>query len=173
MRKQTVLATLLILAFAVFPAAKAGAMEPMPDDMGFGPSLQDLNRAAAAGLEAFALHLAGSFGLPVEPVNRILIEKRFPPSDVYVLVKIAQITGRPLSAVTESYWQNRGKGWGALAKSLGIKPGSPEFHRLKKDEYGTLSGAWKTGGKKEVAGAGKGKGNGKENNADKGKGKNK
>jgi len=44
------------------------------------------------------------------------------------------------------YQIHQGKGWGAIPKSLGIKPGSKEFHALKK---GDLDG-----------GKGKGKGKG-------------
>jgi len=32
----------------------------------------------------------------------------------------------------ERYRADKGKGWGVLAKSLGIKPGSKEFHALKR-----------------------------------------
>jgi hypothetical protein len=34
----------------------------------------------------------------------------------------------------ERYRKGKGKGWGELAKSLGIKPGSREFHALKRDD---------------------------------------
>jgi len=32
----------------------------------------------------------------------------------------------------QKYKSDKGQGWGALAKSLGIKPGSREFHALKR-----------------------------------------
>jgi len=48
------------------------------------------------------------------------------------------MSGKPIDYVTEQYKESKGRGWGALAKSLGIKPGSPEFHALKRgdDLYG-------------------------------------
>jgi hypothetical protein len=48
------------------------------------------------------------------------------------------MSGRSIDVVTAQYKKNKGRGWGALAKSLGIKPGSPEFHALKRgdDLYG-------------------------------------
>jgi hypothetical protein len=57
---------------------------------------------------------------------------------------------RPPDYVLERYKSGRGKGWGVLAKSLGIKPGSKEFHALKRgdDLY-------------SIAGKGKGKNKGK------------
>jgi hypothetical protein len=58
--------------------------------------------------------------------------------------------------VVDVYKKNRGKGWGVIAKSLGIKPGSPEFHALKRgDDLYTHKEKGKGKG-------GKGKGKGKE-----------
>ena len=37
----------------------------------------------------------------------------------------------PLNRVLSVYRGNKKKGWGAIAKKLGIKPGSAEFHALK------------------------------------------
>jgi hypothetical protein len=36
--------------------------------------------------------------------------------------------------VLEKYKAGKGKGWGNLAKTLGIKPGSREFHALKRGQ---------------------------------------
>jgi len=36
-----------------------------------------------------------------------------------------------LQSSGNEYRSGKAKGWGALAKSLGIKPGSKEFHALK------------------------------------------
>ena len=45
---------------------------------------------------------------------------------------IASIIGRPCRYVVDVYERDHGNGWGNIAKQMGIKPGSPEFHRLKK-----------------------------------------
>jgi hypothetical protein len=34
--------------------------------------------------------------------------------------------------VVELWERDHAKGWGAMAKRLGIKPGSPQFHQLKR-----------------------------------------
>ena len=52
--------------------------------------------------------------------------------DVFMACNIAAIIGRPCRYVVEAYERDRGHGWGNIAKQMGIKPGSPEFHRLKK-----------------------------------------
>jgi hypothetical protein len=41
---------------------------------------------------------------------------------------------QPTDYVIEKYKSDKGKGWGALANSLGIKPGSKDFHALKRGQ---------------------------------------
>jgi len=53
------------------------------------------------------------------------------PADAYLMMRLGEISGRPVEQVVEKYKHNKGKGWGALAKSLGIKPGSQGYHALK------------------------------------------
>ena len=42
-----------------------------------------------------------------------------------------RISKKPIGVVAEEDKQNRGRGWGVTAMSLGIKPVSPEFIQLK------------------------------------------
>ena len=37
---------------------------------------------------------------------------------------------QPTDRVLREYRTSKGKGWGVIAQSLGIKPGSAEFHAL-------------------------------------------
>ena len=62
----------------------------------------------------------------------------------------------PPEHVVDQYRKNKGQGWGVIAKSLGIKPGSAEFHALKE---GRLSA--QTRGNSSVK---PGKSNGKKRN---------
>jgi hypothetical protein len=41
------------------------------------------------------------------------------------------MSGQPTEDVVRKYKSGKGQGWGALAKSLGIKPRSKEFKALK------------------------------------------
>jgi hypothetical protein len=72
------------------------------------------------------------------------------PGDAYMCFRVGQVASQPVEVVTKEYQANKGKGWGKIAKNLGIKPGSKEFHALKK---GDITG--------DYADAGKGKGKGK------------
>jgi hypothetical protein len=53
------------------------------------------------------------------------------PADIYMTVELAMISGTPVDRVVEIYRVNQGKGWGVIAKQLGIKPGSAAFKALK------------------------------------------
>lgn len=53
------------------------------------------------------------------------------PADAYMILKLAEMSGLTHSAVLKNYEINKNKGWGAMAQSLGIKPGSSEFKALK------------------------------------------
>jgi hypothetical protein len=54
------------------------------------------------------------------------------PADAYIVLRLGEMSKQPTEYVIEQYKVGKGKGWGALAKSLGIKPGSQEFHALKR-----------------------------------------
>jgi hypothetical protein len=74
------------------------------------------------------------------------------------------LTGTPPADLEKSYLSNPGKGWGVIAKSLGIKPGSKEFKSLK-------SGAEAAAGKGKSSGSGMGASdNGKGEKGDKASG---
>jgi len=80
------------------------------------------------------------------------------PADAYMLLRLGEMAHQPIGLVVEKYKSQKGKGWGALAKSLGIKPGSGDFHALKQGHDLHDDGGH---GKGESKGNGKGKGNGK------------
>jgi hypothetical protein len=67
------------------------------------------------------------------------------PADAYMVLRLGEMSGRPTDHVMGKYKSCKGKGWGTVAKSLGIKPGSKEFHALKnKDDLYTDSDKGKT-----------------------------
>jgi hypothetical protein len=108
----------------------------------------------------FRAGLGAHFGVSGAQVDLVLgsVER---PGDAVICFWLGQQTRQPIEVVLREYRGRKGQGWGALAQSLGIKPGSDAFHALKRGEIG-----WnpKPGG---GSGQGKGAGNGK----DKGKGK--
>jgi len=77
------------------------------------------------------------------------------PADAYMLLRLGEMSHQPLNHVLETYRVQKGKGWGALAKSLGIKPGSADFHALKRGQ--DLYHAKNEADRAEDGGKGKGK----------------
>ena len=67
---------------------------------------------------------------------------------------MGEMSSKPVDFVLDKYKAGKGKGWGALAISLGIKPGSKEFHALKEgsDIYGNTG---RSKGNKKKKGRGK------------------
>ncbi len=139
-----------LLAVALFCgyAAAAGGLD------GF---MSSLNIQARADLPGFSARVGAQFGVPQAQVMAT-IGAVSTPADAFMVYQLGQMAHRPPAMVTEVYQKNRGKGWGVIAKQLGIKPGSSEFHALKRGDF-ALTGE---------PGGGKGKGHGK--GKDKGKG---
>src|SRR5512139_604483 len=109
-----------------------------------------LNVEAQADLGAFKVRLSTQFGVPVPRVEAVMASVAT-PGDAYMCFRVGQVASQPVDVVTKEYQAHKGQGWGVIAKNLGIKPGSKEFHALKK---GDLSGD-------DSSGKGKGKGKGK------------
>jgi hypothetical protein len=116
--------------------------------------ISNLNVQARADLPGFKARLSAQFGVPLPQVETVIAEVRT-PGDAYMVMRVGQVARQPQEAVLNEYQANRGKGWGVIAKNLGIKPGSREFHELKKgfDADGSARGRGK--------GKGKGKGRAK------------
>jgi len=98
---------------------------------------RDFNIQAQADPSGFRARIATRFNIGDLQVKAVLSNFE-DPSDTYIALRLGEMSGRPVDYVIEQYKTNKGKGWGSLAKSLGIKPGSEEFHALKQghDLYG-------------------------------------
>jgi len=117
--------------------------------------LNSLTVEATADLGHFQTGLAAHFGVP-EPEVDLVLRTVTRPGDAALCLWLQKETRQPMEKVLHQYREQRGKGWGALAQSLGIKPGSDAFHALKRGDLGWQPEA---GGK----GKGKDKGHGKGN----------
>jgi hypothetical protein len=116
--------------------------------------LRNVNVQAQADMKNFNIKLSAQFGLPVPQVEAI-VKRVAAPADAFMVLQLGQMANKQPEVVLQTYQRSRGKGWGELAKELGIKPGSPEFHALKR---GDLSFAGEPGGGEHGKGKGKGKG---------------
>jgi hypothetical protein len=114
--------------------------------------IKDLNIRAQNDPSGFKAQLAARFKIGDTQVSTV-IGNVTEPADAYMVLRLSEMSGQPVKTVEERYHAGKGKGWGKLAKSLGIKPGSPEFHALKRGH--DLSGYGD-----DEKGQGKGKGHG-------------
>jgi hypothetical protein len=133
----------LVLVFVAAPGVASATLD------GF---LSSVNAQARVDLPGFHATVSAQFGVPVPQVQAIL-GRVVTPADAFMVFQLGQMAHQPAEAVVQTYQSHKGKGWGVIAKELGIKPGSPEFHALKSGDlvYGSPS----------ASSPGKGKGKGK------------
>ena len=95
--------------------------------------IKDLNVQAEADPSGFRARLGVRFKIGDVEIKTVLsnVEK---PADAYMVLRLGEMSKQPTDYVINQYRSSKGKGWGALAKSLGIKPGSNEFHALKRGQ---------------------------------------
>ena len=96
--------------------------------------LSDLNNQAKADITRFNSTLSTQFNLPLPHVQSIVNTVKH-PADAFMCLQLSTMTGIQLEKVIQTYNTNNQRGWGAIAKDLGIKPGSDAFHALKQGDF--------------------------------------
>jgi len=132
-------------------AAFAGGLEDF---------LSNINVQARVDLPGFSAKISTQFGVPLPQVQAVVQTVR-EPADAFMVFQLGQMARTQPERVLEVYTPNKKKGWGVIAKELGIKPGSAEFHALKS---GNLSFTGQPSASDDAPGKGKGKGKGKGHN---------
>lgn len=121
MKKTVLVFSLAASMVCLAPVARA-------DLNGF---LASVHKQALSDIQKFNNHLSKQFGIPVPDVEAIV--RSVPkPEDAFMILQLSQMSHKSPEVVMEKYQRNKGQGWGNLAKELGIKPGSREFHALKR-----------------------------------------
>lgn len=125
-------------------------------------SLSNLNTQAKLDLSVFKKDMSVSFGVTDGKLDKLLVTMQ--PADIFMSLQIGKLVSKPVDDVVKSFEINKKKGWGAIAKEMGIKPGSKEFHELKGKAKAKSGKKEKVGGPKvkgKVDGAGNSNGKGK------------
>ncbi len=127
------------LALAALLAAGMGAASaqtiswnPRSGDVWVDTWLSDMNRYGTRYRDPFVDEMVRYHGAPRDLVTDLLLNRGWAPGDVYYACALARVIGRPCGYVADYWQEHRGQGWGVVAQRLGVKPGSAEFHRLKK-----------------------------------------
>jgi hypothetical protein len=118
----------------------AGSAQAQDFSLGWNPRsgdvwvdvwLGDMNRYGSRYRDPFVDELVRYHGAPRDLVVDLLA-RRWAPGDIYFACALAKLVGRPCRYVVDIWERDHAQGWGAIAKRLGIKPGSPQFQQLKR-----------------------------------------
>lgn len=159
--KKTIAGTFLALSLAFSAGAQSVVdsfvfgFSPRTGDAFVDTQLGDINVFARGNTDGFIDDVVVSFGAPRYLVRDYYLERRWAPGDIYYACALAHQLGRPCVEILDIYERDHGQGWGAIAKRLGIKPGSPAFHALKGrvgQGHGKMKG---NGGRAQAQGGGK------------------
>lgn len=123
--------------------------------------MKNLNTQASLDPTGFRAQIATRFKVGDTQVTAVLGNMK-EPANAYMVFRLGEMSHHPVERVIDVYNKNQGKGWGVIAKELGIKPGSAEFHALKRGhDLGGNYGKGKKDAKDKDKGKDKGKGKGK------------
>jgi len=119
---RTVIPALVFTCILLIPgAATASGLESF---------LDEVEVRASKDMGTFRADLRLNFDVSNGTLDG-LFEVMSKPSDVYMCLRIGEVAKLPLDRVVDERQKHKGQGWGVIAKNLGIKPGSEEFHALK------------------------------------------
>lgn len=147
---------LILVAVCAFKLnySQETAFTPRTGDAEMDAVLQEVSTKAKDDASGFITETATAFNVPKTKVQELL--QVMDPGDAYMTLQTAEVTNKPVDEVKDAYIKEKDKGWGQIAKNLGIKPGSKEFHVLKSKIKGNKEKKGKE--KKEKGGNSKGKG---------------
>jgi hypothetical protein len=131
--------------------AQTISFNPRTGDVEMDGFLKDISTKAKDNINNFVSDAVATFNIAKDKVESLI--KIMDPGDVFMTLQTAQIVNKPVDDVKTAYLKNKDKGWGEIAKEMGIKPGSKEFHALK----GKVKGKKDKGEKGNGNGKGKGK----------------
>jgi hypothetical protein len=128
----------IVLALVLALPAGAQVLSFGLGDTALEASLNDIGASAKIDLPGFTAEVSLQWGTPQAQVQTVL-SQGYQPAEVYLVAALANLSGKPVALVVETYSKNKAKGWGFVAKELGIKPGSKEFKALKDKSVGSAA----------------------------------
>lgn len=122
--------TLLLLTIPFFLSAQEIVKVTFDTgDKDINTHLSEVNSYAVSNMDLFRKDMSEKFGATKEDLDRYLVKERKQPADVYYGYNLSRTTGKSFPTIMKMYTDKNG--WGSIAKDLGIKPGSEQFHELK------------------------------------------
>jgi hypothetical protein len=130
--RNILLACGLVLGLSCMPLA-AQTFVLATGDSSLDITLGSLNVEASTDVGTFTAELSTSYQVPRVQIQSWITVERLQPAEVYMVLELSRIARTTPTVVIASYRKHRGKGWGAVARDLGIRPGSAEWKAWKAD----------------------------------------
>lgn len=97
--------------------------------------LDNINVQATGDRHGAIVSIGSHFGVPYSDVE-LIMGTTGSLADAFMVLQFGRWTGLSRERILGVYGDRKGQGWGVMAKELGIKPGSAEFHALKSGDFG-------------------------------------
>ncbi len=125
--KSILFLLILVLLLPVYPQETTVTVGT--GDVDIDLHLDEVNKYGKAEFEFFKNDVALKFGVKAGEINDLYYKEKIEPGDIFYAYTLSSIAGKPVRGIIDLH-KNK-KGWGEIAKQLGIKPGSRDFHMLK------------------------------------------
>jgi hypothetical protein len=122
-----------LIVFIILPAFVSAALEFNTGDAELDLTLKEINVEAETDIDGYKADLSLTYNISQNKLEYLFVEIEMNPADVYMTLELAKIANISIDTIVNVYKENRGKGWGVIAKKLGIKPGSNKFMALKNE----------------------------------------
>jgi hypothetical protein len=131
-RSRPALARLLLALALATGAAHAQDVPAHAGDAWVDARLVDIGTYATTYRDAFVDELVRYRRAPRELVGELLARPGWTAGDVYFACSLALQAGRPCRAVADLRQRDPSQDWAAIARDLGLAPGSPGYAELKR-----------------------------------------
>ncbi|TNJ45278.1 hypothetical protein KFZ70_06815 [Tamlana fucoidanivorans] len=121
---------LLILLFSVYTASAQISFRT--GSVTLDADLNIVNTQGRSNLNAFYSDMRLFYNISENKLNYMGATLNMVPGEIFLSLEISRVARVSIDRVLTVYKGHKSQGWGAIAKQLGIKPGSAEFHELKK-----------------------------------------
>jgi hypothetical protein len=108
-------------------------------DKKFDSTLERIDLRAKADPEVLIEQLSSRYNISGPDIRQAKETYSLGAADIFMATALAKVTHRPVLFVAEEYDKNPGRGWGVMAKGMGIKPGSRAFHNMKRNADRSLA----------------------------------
>jgi hypothetical protein len=100
-------------------------------ELSLDSALLQINTSGRSDYGYFRTQMTLSFNISTQRVDYFHTTLRMGPGDIFMVFEVASICGISVDRVVKVYGVQKKNGWGAIARQLGIKPGSAQFKLLK------------------------------------------